>query len=323
MKQPKQLIAAEIRPKKRRLRAFLFFLSISTILWLFVKLADTYSISVPINLQLTDPPHGYFVPDQQLYQVLNATVTANGYNLLFFYSSAFEKNHIQLPLNQLSLRKQNQTTFYFTSGTLRRYLSSVLNLDENNIQLTEGDVFFTLEPVGSKKVPIKARYELDFRNQYFLYGKVKLKPDSVEVSAPQSLLDTLQAVETMVVRGKDIYTSFNQEVMLQYDAARMQIDQSLVSAHFQVEQYTERTATVKISKASGLKIKLFPAITKVVFLVALKDYEAISSDRFYIEVDSAGLAAQNRFLALRLLDQPENIVVTRLEPEQVEYLLIK
>jgi len=116
------------KPRKRRLYAFTFFLIISSVLWLFVKLADTYSVVLPLKIQLTDPQPEYWISEQQAGQLVNATVSSKGFKLLTFYASGFNNQHINVPLGQVTL-PQTKTITHFISHRLALSLTSPAFLD--------------------------------------------------------------------------------------------------------------------------------------------------------------------------------------------------
>ena len=310
-------------PKKRRLYAFFFFLLFSTLLWLFVKFAGTYTISIDISLHLVEPPIEYWIPTKQANQQIKATVTSNGFKLLRFLSTSFKENSIDVPVNQLSFRRQNQNSLYLTASELRGYLGSVLDINENDFELTEGDVYFTVQPLLSKKVGINVKHELKFQDQYALYGNVITSPDSIMIYAPSSVFDTLQAISTLLIKQEAVNASFSKEIGLSFDPILIHPENEQVVAQFNIERFTESTVEIKIDKPSKPKMKLFPSTTRITYAVAMKDFKFINADQFYVMLDTNGISTRNKFLGLSLIQQPENIQVTRIEPDQIEYILLK
>ena len=311
------------KPRKRRLYAFTFFLIVSSVLWLFVKLADTYSVVLPLKIQITDPQPEYWISEQQAGQLVNATVSSKGFKLLTFYASGFNKQHINVPLGQVTLRKQNQNTFYITSLSLKSYLASVLGLDEDEIMLADGDLYFNMETLTEKKVPVVVNHSIQFIEQFGLYGKIQTSPDSIGVLAPSSVLDTIRFVATESYSATGISSTFTKTIALTYNPALLHLKQTTVDATFEVERFTESVATIKINKPGGLRMRLFPSETKITFSVAMKDFHTISPDQFYLEPDTTGLSTRIKFLGIKVIQKPEKVSITRIEPDQLEYIFVK
>ncbi len=312
----------EKAPKERRLYAFSFFLILSSLLWLFVKLAASYTIPIKLRLELTHPPVEYHINDHQSRPEINATITSKGFGLLKFYTSKFKNKPVTVPVDQLHPHRQNQNTFYITASNLRSYLAAELNLIESHLVVSDGDLVFNMEPLAERKVAIRAVYDLHFENQFKLYGKVKTEPDSVLVLAPTGMIDTLKFIETEVIKRNKVAENFQEKVQLRQNPI-LKPRENFVTAEFVVEQFTESTAEVLIGKPARLKIKLFPAKAKVVFSVAMKDFHKTNADLFVVEADTSGIGTRNKFLSLRLIQHPDNVSVSRIEPEQVEYILLK
>lgn len=310
-------------PKKRRLYAFLFFLAFSSALWLFVKLANTYTVTMPLKVLLTEPPVEYWIPLDQAKYTLNVSVTTTGYNLLKLYSTPFQKNTIEIPVNQLAFRKLNQNSLYITASSLKSFLSSELHLYESELELKDGDLIITIEPLLTKKIAVKLNYDLQFREQFGLYGLPTTEPDSVSVFAPKTVLDTLRYISTNVVTSEPLRENLSTTAYLIYDPALVHIKNNSVSAHFIIEKFTEISLEVKIIKPSKPRLKLFPPSVKLTVAVATKDFKNLMEEQFYILVDTTGLADRNKFLSIKVLQQPENVKITQIFPDQIEYILLK
>ena len=64
----------------RRLSILVIFILISGLLWLIIKLSDTYTVTVPFAIHYVDIPASQIVLDNG--QEVNATVTTTGFKLL-------------------------------------------------------------------------------------------------------------------------------------------------------------------------------------------------------------------------------------------------
>lgn len=310
-------------PKKRRLYAFLFFLAFSSALWLFVKLANTYTVAESLDIRLTEPPLEYWISkDQTLHQV-NVSITSTGYNLLKFYSASYQKNTIELPITQLAYRKQNQEILYLTTSSLKSYLSAVLDLHDGELVLNDGDLFFAIEPLLTKNVAVQLNYDLQFWDQFGMYGTPTTLPDSVLVYAPKTVLDTIRFIPTQVVTSDKLRDNLSTSTQLVFDPSLVHLTENTVTAQFNVEKFTEATVEVKIIKPSKPRLKLFPSTVKLTVAVATKDFKKLTEDQFNVTVDTSGIAERKKFLTIKVLQRPDNMKVTQIFPDQIEYILLK
>jgi hypothetical protein len=96
-----------------------------------------------------------------------------------------------------------------------------------------------------------------------------------------------------------------------------------VEISLSVEKYTESTIKIPIvNTVKKYKIKTYPDFVVVTYLVTLENFNRVDEDMFTASVDFEENKSSNR-LKVNLLHQPSFVKITRIEPEEVEYLLLK
>lgn len=309
--------------KRRKILTFLFFLFFSSFLWILIKLSASYIIPYKLDFVLFDLPANMWISEDQSTQSLSISINTTGFKLLKIKYLASKKGAIHFPLSQLPYRKQNENMYYLNTLNLQDLIAGFLGINEKDIEFIEKEIFFRIVPMQSKKVRIEVDSKINFKEQYRQYGPIKVFPESVEVFAPKAILDTLNYITTETISGKGIDLPIDDSLNLQYDESLIRPSLRKVAIHIDVEKYTESSVKLNVIKPGKPKIKVFPVEVEVFFSVALKDFDSLSKDQFVAAIDTSGLYARKKLLSVFLKQKPSFVEIIRIEPEQVEYIILK
>jgi hypothetical protein len=94
-----------------------------------------------------------------------------------------------------------------------------------------------------------------------------------------------------------------------------------------VEKFTESEINVPITQrnnTSNLRLKLFPETVKITYLVALNDYKKVDADMFscFVYVSEAKENSGKK-LQVTAGTYPKFIKIIRIQPSEVDYLILK
>ncbi len=305
---------------------FIFFLCvlIASLFWLLIKLSDVYRVTYVFKVEYNHVPLEKKLTSL-IDSALTVDVTARGYALL---DMGFSREDVPLVIDlrnyQLISDKGNE--YYIFTQELRNRLAEKLNVDESNIILSENRLSFILETLSSKKVPVVARYNFKFKDQFGAYMESRVTPNTVTVFGPASALDTLTHVYTNRLVLNDIEKDIREEVNLQNPAPKLlsfSVDKVILEED--VERFTESSVTVPVNVGvRSFTIKTFPSNVKITYKVAQKDFSLIQPSQFDVVVDTKGVDLKSvKKLHLVLDRAPANVSNIRLVPMDVEFLIIK
>ncbi len=305
---------------------FIFFLCvvIASLFWLLIKLSDVYRVTYVFKIAYNHVPL-----EKKLTSLVDSTltvdVTARGYALL---DMGFSREDVPLVIDlrnyQLISDKGNE--YYIFTQELRNRLAEKLNVDESNIILSENRLSFILETLSSKKVPVVARYDFKFKDQFGAYLESRITPQTVTVFGPASALDTLKNIFTNKLVLNDIDRDIKVELGLQNPAPKLlsfSVDKVVLEED--VERFTESSVTVPVNVGvRSFTIKTFPSNVKIIYKVAQKDFNLIQPAQFDVTIDTKGVDLKSAKKLHLVLDRaPVNVSNVRLVPADVEFLIIK
>lgn len=308
--------------KRKQLMVFLFFLLLSAFFWLLIKLSDNYTVSYAYPVKITNVPPDQFLQNPES-NILPFAVASSGYEILRINLLNSKRKVINIPLNIYNYREINSKTFAISTSQLREKLSEQLNLSESEILFNSSDIIFEMEKLTSKVVPIRLITDLKFRNEYNLYDSIDFTPKKITVYGPANLLDSIQYINSSILKAEDIHKSFSQDLNLEIPNLLLKTNVSKITLNADIARFTEVKFNVPVHLPEKSSLKLFPEKVNVYFSVALRDYTFINPDQFFVEVDTNHLSSRPKYLAINLSSKPKKVKVLRLEPEKVEYLIIK
>ncbi|MFZ4464082.1 MAG: CdaR family protein [Bacteroidales bacterium] len=313
----------QIRPNttKRKLLRFLFFVLLSGLFWLTVKLSNDFTVTCNYKLSLTDVPPEYWLIQTEAFP-LRVIVTTNGFNLLKNNFIREDSRDLDVSLITVPYRKLSKNQYYILVQNIFPVIAADLGVQESDIQTNESEIHFDLEGQLSVDVPVILRQKIEYKQQYGPYGPAKIDPEFVKVYGARSVLDTLSGVYTETILIKDADQSFVRKVKLDLNPKQIVAEIPEVMVEQQVEKFTENSLQIPILKPLNSKIKLFPETATVYFQVAMKDYKLLNPNHFTIYADTTGIKGKMKYLPLQMINSPENIRFSRMEPNQVEYLIM-
>ena len=293
----------------------LICLGIALAFWLPTKMAQTYQTEKKVALRFQLPPNTAFA--QSPPQDMIVVVEGRGWDLLF---DRLRSRQVKLNFTLGSTRN-----LYRNRGQLRKdILDRLYSLDLKIVELNYEELKLTVEPILRKKVPVFFNGKLDFRDDYFLKWPLRIRPDSVQISGPESKIQRTDFLRTYAKEFVNLDASFKYELPLALPR-EFQANPSKVMLYADIEKFTEKSLFVDVRVAKGMrKIKYFPTKVKVTFQVGLSQFDLVNSSDFHIEAGLDSTTAPGVTSAPLILKQhPGHVRSIRIFPNQVDFLYVE
>ena len=300
---------------------FLVFLAISTAAWFLVKLSENYATQAAFRLKLVEVPAEKWISSDE--QRLKMSLNIDGFHTLRYKMIREPNRFVTIPLNEVSYRLENGNVYSFSSQDVAEKVAEKLGISTSDITMNDSKVFFTMDALKSKVVPIVFRSDLKMQRQFGIYGIPTIDQASVTIYGPEEVIDTVRAVRTLMVSKSNISEDFSESVGLDMLGGKIQSNTKEVRVTVEVEKYTEMDIEVPIRVADNLKLRFFPETISVKCLVAMKDYASIVTDDFTATVDKQQLEALQPLLDVSLTSWPKSVQILSTHPDKVEYLIIQ
>jgi hypothetical protein len=312
----------------RRGKIYIFAICflISATIWCLIKLSSVYDAEVLYPVEFINAPEKkVIVNNVDSFLVIHIKTT--GFKLLEY---KFLKNPHPLKIDLSRLYKKSNTPenqeFFLLTSLLHYQLQQQVGSKNQLVSVKPDTLFFAFENSYFRKVPVKLKLDINFKKQYAIYDSIKLVPDSIMVSGAFKLLKEIGYIETEKKSISNL--SANTELILRlknnYPKNLISFPEKTVKVSLSVEKFTESVIELPVNLVNESKktaVKIFPDKVKITYLVAMKDYKKINKDEFTVIADYSKHI--DNTINVQLLRNPSKVRITKIDPEKIEYLLIK
>ena len=309
------------RKNQRSFFTFFIFLIISTAAWFLVKLSEDYSTQTSFRLRFVDVPTDQWVSSDE--QSVNLSLNTDGFHTLRYKMIREPNRFVSVSLNEVPYHRESGNNYSISSQYVAEKVAERLDVNAADITMNDGVIYFTMDPLKSKVVPVAFRSDLKMQRQFDLYGIPTIDPATVTIYGPEEVIDTVRAVRTESVSKTNVSESFSESVALDMLDGKIRCNTKEVKVTVEVEKYTEKDIEVPIRVADNPKLRFFPETLSVKCLVAMKDYASVVADDFSATVDKRQLEALQPLLDVQLVSWPKTVQVLCSQPDKVEYLIVQ
>lgn len=309
--------------KKTKVSIFFICFTISLFTWFLIKMSQDYSTDIDFPVQYINPPKGQILTHKH-DSIVNIKLTSRGFDLLniLFLKS---REAIQIDLSGSNIRKNTTSVeSHILTRNINAQILKQIKFTDRISGISPDTLRFDLERIISKKVAVISDFQYTTKAQHYLYGDIKIVPDTITISGPPSMIDTINFIRTSDKRFLNVDKTINTRIKLQKpnSNSKFTLSSDSIDLFIPIEKFTENVISMPIVIRNVDKgtIKLFPENVEVTYLIALKDYSNFQTDML-----SLGIIfdqSKNR-QTIEVFHQPSIIRITNIEPETLEYIIIK
>lgn len=306
--------------RNKRFNILLVFFGIAFLFSILTKLSDTYTKTLSFKINPTNIPEDKVVLLDSSH-IIDITVTSKGFDLIKYY---FREPILDIDFKDL---ERNKSRYLWTEGD---QLSKVINQLDNDFKvqnITPDSLFFKYDSNDVKLVAIDLNQEVDFKPGFDIVNGFELKPDSIKLIGPKSILDTIDIVVTNKLKLKDVNSNIERYVDINttFLPNEVKLSQSKILVNGQVDKFTEGSIILPITLKNapeGVTVKFYPKSVEVLFYASLEQYQAISKNDFLVECIFNSESNQT-YLIPKITKQPKGVKNVRLNTKQIEYIVGK
>ena len=304
-------------PKKKKVRFFFLFVVISVIFWIITKLSNTYNTSISFKITFTDVPD-FIVPKNTGSLILNSDIIGSGFQLLLY---KFINDQIII-----SVKDGNFSSDLAHINILGQEFSIQQQLFQNTVvnQLQPSVLTFEFDRLIRKKVPILPLMDINYKLGFERADDWITEPDSVWVSGPSSIMDTLTYLPTETFKKNKVDKLIIERLRLR-EIPHLKMDFSDVIVTASVNRFTEKTLETFVNIKNlpdSLIIKLFPQSVHTTFIVLIDNIDKIKSSDFFFYCDFNDIQnGSSNSLKIKLDNQPQGVKNIRWSPNKLDYLI--
>jgi hypothetical protein len=305
----------------RKIKIFLLFLVLTSIIWLLVELSKNSTSTVNFKVQYKN------IPTDKLFQntpvsELDVVIKAPGFSLLRYKT---KQHKITLSLSKL-VKKNN--FYYLLPNQQLSLLKEQFPFDVEVLNILNDTIYFELENNITKKIPVHLNIDVKFKLGYNFIDNLKCKPDSIEATGPKKYMDSIFEIDTYPLKLTEVYENIDTALKLKKpfnnDHVKWLVDKIQVTG--KVDKFTEGRIKVPvkiINEPAGVKLNPFPKEIEVVYQVGLSHFNKINEDSFSVVFDynQYGNDTTVRYLQPVINQKSDLLFSVKIIPNQIEFLI--
>ena len=320
---------SELRTRllRREVAVFSFFLLLSFIFWFLNGLSKEMNGKIDFPVRYINFPEGKTLVND-LPDYLTISLKGPGYSIVQTKLGG-RRDHLTIDLDRISIQVMEDREIlklYSLTYNFRGMLAEQIRSDFSINSISPDTIYFELDRLARKKVKVIPDIEINTQRQYIVKGEVSCNPDTVEISGPRIIVDTISSVYTRHYVFDQLKNTETKTLGLK-SLARISFSERKVQVKVPVEQFTEALLEVPIKAINvpdTARVRLFPDMVKVSCIVALSDYTKIIDTPLDAIVDLDGLdITSTSKLKVELKNMPVYASQVRYNPQFVEYIIEK
>jgi len=301
---------------------FSVFLMISVFIWLLNALSKNYTSVIEYPLVYTDfPEDRVFVGD--LPENLELRINAHGYAILR-YKTFRKPVPISFKVSAFTFNRpgQDSSRAYILTRYLIDQVSRQLDPELQLLEIKPDTLHFQFARRITRMVKIQPDFQYQLDQQFTVKDGIILEPDSVEVTGPDLILDTLRYVYTVKSDLGNLSRNFSDKVRLKR-IGDLDFSRSRVNCSFELERFTEVQLTIPVNVLNlpdSIVLQTFPSRVKLTCNVGLSKYDRVNGSPIRAVVDYAEIKEGNTLLDVNIQNIPVYLPSYEFYPKTVEYL---
>ncbi|MBE0676376.1 MAG: YbbR-like domain-containing protein [Bacteroidales bacterium] len=311
---------------ERDVLVFGFFLALSFIFWYLNGLSQEIENQVKYPVRYVNPPRNSVLTGN-LPARLEMDLRGPGYSLLKLRLSG-SRAPVVVDMERLDLKtlpaKDGNNLKYVLSSSLTESFHKQLRADFDILKISPDTLFFSFDRLETRLVPVYPDLQITTGKEFFVRGEPQANPDSVYVTGPLPIIDTIRFVKTRAKKYSAVSQSFT--VSLPLAGSRdYEVSERKVRVSVQVEQYTEARIDLPVrllNLPDSIEIKLFPDGINLRVLVAVSDYKGIFESNIQAVVDLSAVNLQTaEKLPVSIINVPAYARSLMYSPQEIDFII--
>ncbi|QMU65208.1 MAG: hypothetical protein GKR88_13500 [Flavobacteriaceae bacterium] len=302
---------------------FFLFVALAFVFWMLTKFSKEYETTMLFKVKYKNLPESRILQSPPL-QEIPIHVKGTGFRLITAKLSGK-----RLTIDAAGLTKLKGTKYFLLASLQELKIKKQLNSELSIDYIVQDSIFFDLGYLGTKKVPVYVDATISFMPGYDFSDKLISKPDSITISGPEGIVDTITHVKTEKILLSDVNTSIDQKVSLLLPTGAIKFTDNLkeIKINAAVDKFTEGSLNIPFvidNLPKDVVINTFPKTVKVSFKVGLSNFNRIHASSFGIHCDYE-FSQQNNltYLIPKLLMKSDLVENVKIAPNKIDFLIQK
>lgn len=308
----------------KKLYVFLVCLFLSTFYWLINVLGNQYTSELLIDVVYKNQPEKHVILSK-LPSNLKTVVTTDGYTLLA-YQIKIKKPLVEINLDDYQFEigdNSNEILVDDFRYAIEKQLGEKIEISE----ITPKKIIVELDDKIVKTLKVIPLYKLGFENQYQLSDSVIVNPNTIDVSGPKQVLDTLNFIPSEFTELNNISGAIQKTIKLDanfLEKNHLQVINTEIEINIVTDKFTEYKLMLPIkitNNPDSVDVNIIPENIEIKFMIPLSKISLLNLEEFNAIVDFDEQSKIYKKLKVHLIKHPSYLKSIIIKPANVEYVL--
>ena len=305
------------RLQRSNIKAFMFFLLMSIVVWVLVQFARDYSKEIVFKVNYTNVPKDKLILKDK--QTLTVEINSSGFKIL-----GLELLTPALELNLATLDTVGGR-FVLDLDKNRNDITRSLKIPERTSRFLQDTISIAYEQKTVKKVPVTASFTINYAAGFSNVDSLKVTPDSITISGPKNILDTITTLRVTSIDLKQVKQSIFGEASIDtLNYENVTFYSTTLTYSQKVDKFTEGKITVPITLInvpSNVKVTIFPREIAIIYQASLHNFGDIEANDFKVTEDFNELNRSMDYFIPRITKKPAEAMQARLSSSKIQYII--
>ncbi len=311
----------------REVVVFSFFLLLAFIFWYLNSLEKVVDYDIKYPVRYINLPEQR-VLENELPAAIDLYLKGPGYAILKLKLTR-SRSPVILDVSTINYRRvpgSRTLSYYIITTGLIPKLRNQLRTKCEISSIKPDTLFFSFDRIATKKVQVIPDIEVSTEKQYLVKGNILADPDTILITGPKRILDTVKTVKTKVKKLRGVNETITKGFALVIPEG-CTVSSRKVILTIPVEQFTEAEINVPVKILNcpdSINVKIFPDVVSVKCLVAIGDYKKFEEIPFEVILDlaKADLNSSEK-IPVGVRNIPPFVSSLRVTPSKVDFLIEK
>jgi len=294
-------------------RAILLSVMAATTFWFFNALNKNYSTRLNYPLEISFARDSVVVVDP-LPDIVIVDVSGGGWNLMrktFLFSAT-----------PVLIELDNPTEIkFFTRASLLPMITEQLGGISLDFVVTD-TLFINIQPKINKLMQVQVdSLNIPLRENYRLTSAIRVKPDTIEVEGPKSMIDTLSDGYVVQFRPRNLDDDFNDEFDIEFASNLLRPIPDEVNVRFNVAEFERSVISIPLEATNfpnDSLVYLQDSVIQLHYTVRSRDSNRVRVTDFNISADLTMMDQSDSTILPILIAFPTYVIEIKLEPESLK-----
>ena len=310
-----------MKTSKKIPKTFISFLVASFLIWLLITFSKEYTTVITYAVSYKNIPQNKLLQETPIKEI-DITVKASGFKIL---RSNFKNKEIQLEAS--NLQRKEHSKFYFLTKNQVTKIQKQLLFGVELKEIAQDTIYLNLGVLTSKKVALKPSLDINYHIGYDLLNDIKISPDSIVVSGPETQIKETNYLELSELKLDDVKSDFSEEVTILKLNNNFKFSTLKTTIYGNVDKFTEGKLQVSFTTKNlpeNINLTTLSEKVEIVFVVALSNFSKISEASFKVECDYLISEKNNLgYLIPKVVLVPDFIKSIKIIPKKIDFLIQK